>query len=573
MKSQTYYCRIKVVSLIHIGCDEVYEPTGFALDEDKKELIAFEPATFLGLLEQNDLDKFAAICRKGTVQSLLEIYKFIRLHKEHAHGRRVMVTEAFINHYNKTLNLPPNAVQQQLNKFLVGRTASRRVDATPYIPGSALKGAIRTAVLNERNGGSSHPKYRNGKQLNEELSGGTFATDPFRLIKVSDFHALGPVSQRIMYAVNRKKEPSDKEARGPFQILEVIEPGAEFFGTITIQQPHPRANIKKPVQLDEINRGLTGFYPAELKKEKKHLQTIGCDQATLGALSTDTALIRIGRHSGAECVTVEGHRNIKIMQGPKVKPKYKPYATTLWLAAASDNPSTNRNLQPFGWAEFSLLSDKEADKCRRESVAKYSSWESGQQQAVADFKKGAELIARQKEEKKRARERQAEEERKRAEELEKYPWRVFLPDLGQIADWGALRTQVLERDVFKQYQQEEEVGRAVMETALRVASSIGKKWTDERDQSVAQWLEPSGIQWQPLAVRDSNEENSLVEKIRSFAKPADYDRSLDLASLDLECCQALQAVYKKWNWHKKKKAKVGNHRLWQELQKRIKGFK
>jgi len=581
MKSKTYYCRIKVISPVHIGCDEVYEPTGFVVDDQEKELIAFEPATFLGMLEQDDLDKFATICRKGTVQSLLEIYKFIRLHKEHARGRRVAVSDSFISHYNKTLNLPPNAVQKQLNKFLVGRTAFQRVETIPYIPGSALKGAIRTAVLNERNGGSKHPKYRNGKQLNDDLSGGTFATDPFRLIKVSDFHATGPVGQRIVYAVNRKKKPSDREARGPYQILEVIESGAEFIGTITIQQPPRGAMIKKPVQLEEIGKGLAGFYPAELKKEKRHLQTIGCDTAGLEANSSGTHLIRIGRHSGAECVTVEGHRDIKIMQGPGVRPKFKPHATTLWLAAESDNPSTNRNLQPFGWVEFALLSEDKAAGYRAKSAAQYEEWQTEQQQAVADFKKNAELIARRKEEEIREQERQAEKERQRTKELEKYPWRAFLPGLEHIADWGGLRTQVLEQEKFIQYRMEEEVGRAVMETALQVASAIGKKWTKERDRMVAEWLQPSGVKWQSMT-KDSKpvalpqkDNSGLLAQINGFSENGEQGwqefktAKIKINKLDKQCCEALKAKFSTWKLKKSKK-KSSERKAYDNLNKRLK---
>ena len=151
MTGTTFFFKLKVVSPMHIGCDEVYEPTGFVVDEQKKELISFEPADFLGKLEQQDLDNFSVICRKGSVQSLLEIYKFIRLHKQHASGRLVAVSDAFVTHYNKTLSLQPARVQQELNKFLIGRTAYEIKNSVPYIPGSAIKGSLRTAVLNLRN--------------------------------------------------------------------------------------------------------------------------------------------------------------------------------------------------------------------------------------------------------------------------------------------------------------------------------------------------------------------------------------------------------------------------------------
>lgn len=572
MKSEIYYLKLKVISPVHIGCDEVYEPTGFALDEQKKELIAFEPASFLGMLEQQDLDQYSAICRKGTVSSLLEIYKFIRLHKEFAQGRRVAVSDAFVDHYNKTLKLSPNVVQQQLNKFQVGRTAFQRVDAVPYIPGSAIKGALRTAVLNLRNAGKTHPKYRNGKQLNEELSGGTFATDPFRLIKVGDFRPVKEVKQKIVYGVNRKKRLSEKEARGPYQILEVIEPGAEFVGTITVQQAHSMAGIRKPVQFDEIEKALSGFYPRELRKETMSLKTIGCDVPILEELPPEMMLIRIGRHSGAECVTVEGHRNIKIMQGPGVK--YKDHATTLWLAAGSDNPSGNKSLQPFGWAGFTRLSIEEVRQFEKERADMFHAWESGQQEAITVFREKANLLIRQREAEKLEQKRLANEQRKKEEELQKYPWRcTVLPKLELISDWGALRTQALEQEDFKQYQAEGEVGQAVAEVAVRVAKAIGKKWDGKRDDIVAEWLQPSSVKWERQSpVETPTPNNPLLEKIRSFKTPADYDRSLEIANLDIECCRALQPLFKSWKWNRQR-AKAHNHQLWKALQERISRLK
>ena len=57
--------------------------------------------------------------------------------------------------------------------------------------------------------------------------------------------------------------------------------------------------------------------------------------------------LRVGRHSGAESVTIDGVRSIKIMQGPGKQPRYEKEATTDWLA--SEVEKTEQNLMPFGW--------------------------------------------------------------------------------------------------------------------------------------------------------------------------------------------------------------------------------
>lgn len=572
MTGTTLFFKLKVVSPIHIGCDEVYEPTGFVVDEQAKELIAFSPADFLGSLEEEDLHNFSRICRKGSVVSLLEIYKFIRQHKQHARGRRIAVSDAFVRHYDKTLKLPPARVQQELNKFLVMRTAFQIKDSVPYLPGSAIKGALRTAVLNLRNKEQSRRRYRSGKELNDTLAGGTFATDPFRFVKVGDFYAENEVRQRVVYGVNKKKQPSEKEARGPYQIMEVVEEGSDFIGSITVRRPDKGANISAPVTFEEISRAMVSFYDTEHEKERSTLRRIGCDtlKSKEGGASS---MIRIGRHSGAECVTVEGHREIKIIQGPGVKPKKLDHATTVWLAADSDKQTTNANLRPFGWAEFSILSDKETRSTRQKRADNYKKWESQQATVIARLNEQAAAFAKKQELERLEQQRLAKEQEEREQELRNFPWRAILPTLENVADWGALKTQVLEQADFLQYQMEKEVGEAVLLVATRVATAGLKKWDSQRDTLVAQWLQPSGIEWRPLAVSGQDQENPLLDKISTFKTPADYDRDLDISSLDLACCRALLPIFKRWGWDKKKKAKPGNHKLWQLVQKRLQELK
>ncbi len=60
-------------------------------------------------------------------------------------------------------------------------------------------------------------------------------------------------------------------------------------------------------------------------------------------------LLRVGRHSGAEAVTVSGARNgkIKIMKGNGQQPDYADAPKTVWLAA--NDPKQRAELLPFGW--------------------------------------------------------------------------------------------------------------------------------------------------------------------------------------------------------------------------------
>ncbi|MBU0698717.1 MAG: type III-A CRISPR-associated RAMP protein Csm5 [Proteobacteria bacterium] len=353
---QIYRCCIKTLSPLHIGCDEVYEPMGFVVDETKRDLISFDPITFIGRLNHGEKEKFSAICSKGTVESILEIYKFLK--GKPADGKAVQLCPGFVEHYNKTLAISDKdkqRVQQELNRFKVERTSFLPIDQRPYIPGSAIKGALRTAYLNTMAKMKKVPTPR-GKSAAKDLEktlldGGAFETDPFRLVKISDFRPIGEIRTKIVYAVNEKKKPSKFEARGPYQILEVVQPGALFEGEIAVDTPQTKECIKTPVSIQKLLDSCTQFFRKEKKREDDALNQIQISGVQVSE-NEDAVLIRLGRHSGAESMTIEGHRNIKIMTGRGQRDRYENHATTFWLASDEQKPTVKENLHPFGWAEM-----------------------------------------------------------------------------------------------------------------------------------------------------------------------------------------------------------------------------
>ncbi|MDW7774382.1 MAG: type III-A CRISPR-associated RAMP protein Csm5 [Desulfobulbaceae bacterium] len=363
----TIFFLLRTVSPVHVGSDDVYEPTGFVVDAQNKQLISFDAADFIGMLDNEALDEFSAICRKGTPQSLIEIYRFMDRHKDLAAGKPVAVSDAFVSHFQETLALQgENNILQNLNKYKIKRTAYNPHEDSPYIPGSSLKGSIRTAVLNYRNKKQSVPPYqkKDAGKMEENLVGGKFETDPFRLVKISDFAPIGEIERRIVYGVNRKKKPSKFEARGPEQIFEVVAEGSVFLGSITVSEVPPIAGITKPVTAKELFAALTQFYGSEKKREDVELKAVGIPTVSL-ELTENQSLLRLGFHSGAECVTVEGHRQIKIMKGKGERPGTEKFATTFWLAANSKN-AVNQTVTPLGWAVLEVLTSSDAAKLRED---------------------------------------------------------------------------------------------------------------------------------------------------------------------------------------------------------------
>ncbi|MEJ5329462.1 MAG: type III-A CRISPR-associated RAMP protein Csm5 [Desulfobaccales bacterium] len=371
---ETVTCLIRTLAPVHLGSGEVYEPLGFVIDEQKPCLVAFEPGDFLNLLPETDRRRFLEICRKGTVDSLLEIYRFYHQHRQRARGREVAVCPGIVQHYREVLNVrgDDRKLRTTINQFTIHRTAFLSHDQRPYIPGTAIKGALRTAYLNARAQIKQLPTPKDNRGRwdpraleNQLLDYRRIDEDPFRLLKVSDFLPVGEVRTRIIYAINEKKRVSQFAARGPYQILEVIEPGAEFVGTISLEEIPPNLRsfykIRHFLQLDDIWKAARNFYAQEKEKEDQVLFEISVPAVSLPAGNGAVAL-RLGRHSGAECVTIAGHRKIKILQAQGQPPKTMDHATTLWLVADFHQRDKRHqaHLRPFGWVSFSELTPDQA---------------------------------------------------------------------------------------------------------------------------------------------------------------------------------------------------------------------
>lgn len=481
-------CYITTLSPIHIGCDEVYEPTSFVVDEKDAKLIAFDTATFLEDLPADKLSRFSEICKKGTVSSILEIYHFMRDERGSVTGTEVEVCSGFLNHYSNTLKLRGSGEQrilQELNHFTIARTAFLPSTGRAYIPGSAVKGAMRTAYLNQLASNktvSTSPPSEKGKELEKRLlDGGGFDTDPFRMLKISDFLPVGQVDTRIIYAINQKKKDSEFLTSAIPQILEVIEPGAKFFGTVTVNEGQIDQRIKNPLDLSKVWNSMGFFYVSkEKRREDSELQKIGILNATDSLLSGST-LLRVGRHSGAESVTIDGYRQIKIIKPKGGKATFESKSTTVWLASESRKISSKAALKPFGWVALTEL-DPQKDKEFQEIESKWRRNKEDQQaqmleraqlelSRLAEERRLAEMVAEQ---------RRLEEERKQKEEAERQRALASMTvEQKMAAELG--KPNIQENRIYEIFQKIDELdNKKVVAQALKDCWIRMDKWSEKR---------------------------------------------------------------------------------------------
>lgn len=451
---ESFKCFLKTLSPVHMGCDDIYEPMGFVMVEQARQLVVFDPLSFISQMEDVDRQRFSETCLEGTVSSILDIYKFLK--DKTAEGRHIDVCQGLVDHYHETLAIPAKdkkRVQQELNRFTIERTSYFPGDHRPYIPGSAIKGALRTAYLNamakKKNVPTPRGRYA-AKDLEKTLlDGGAFDTDPFRLVKISDFRPVGQIKTRVVYAVNEKKMPSKFEARGPYQILEVIQPGALFEGEIAVEIPQTKGCITSPIDIQSLLESAAQFFGKEKKREDDYLKGINIPRVQISD-NEGMFVIRLGRHSGAESMTIEGHRNIKIMLG-KGEKTFKANATTLWLASESQKPKIKENLCPFGWAELGELSSALVEEFQKKEMG----WKEKAEAEAKDIQTERErhrermLQLEQKATEKAKRLAFEEEEKRNQDERRKAELEAMSPEEREIAEIG--EPSVLENRVVEIY--------------------------------------------------------------------------------------------------------------------------
>lgn len=449
-----YTLKYTPLSPLHIGADESYEPGNYVIDDESGALYSFDSQAALSGLSENDRQQLLGIVNGRSDETMLtKVQAFFHNHREKllAFARQPIPTASGVKSlYEKRIG---KTAQRVINKLEIERTFYNPADAKPLLPGSSIKGAIRTALLDAINDGE-RLKDRNerNQQLQQRLLQGKFHTDPMRLVSIGDATWQGrpdkPACQ-VRFAVNRKRKPvmkngqlvkSQAETRELYQLLECIAPDhyRSFHGSLTLLDtrtimqdgrklpPQPFHWTAKQIA-EACNAFYMGLFWRELNamKERHYLKTDWLNQleqlmenGLLKRLNQGEAfLLRIGRHSGAEALTLDGVRSIRIMQGRGEKPKWEKEPKTWWLAA--DDIADNKALLPFGWVLVEIdpkSHDTQLQNWLEKSQGDLTEWTQRQLDKQNRLKQQAELRLRKEQEQKEAERQQAEALRLKQEE-------------------------------------------------------------------------------------------------------------------------------------------------------------
>ncbi len=401
MSLQAYRLLFTTLGPVHIGSGNEYDPTNYVIDNDS--LYEFDPLSVAEALPEAERTKLAQLVDKAKgADLLLQVQAFFYRNREAlipAATHRMPVLPAVAKNYGDRVGKVAQAEQSGrhiVNQLEIERTAGNPISREPILLGSSLKGAMRTALLDQVNEGRplQYPQEKN-QDLQKRLfryqnpnnpHEMALELDPMRLIQLKDapYRAeSGPYGAEVRFAVNRKKQPvlkdgkivrSQAESQNLRQVLECVPPlrYRAFEGELLRQDPCPLRSPKLPQEnlrwtMQEIATACNRFYRRRFDIEIQQLRGRGyLDGAWSQAVDSLLAsfdsklkgnrafLLRVGRHSGAESVTLEGVRNnnIKILEGKdpatgKQRFSFQSESKTWWLAAPEIQ--AEKGLLPFGW--------------------------------------------------------------------------------------------------------------------------------------------------------------------------------------------------------------------------------
>lgn len=375
---------ITPLSPIHIGSGLTYEPTNYVIDEERGFLYGFEPLDTV--LRP---DEFEALNRVARSADFKKINRFYDSHCDvfRPWARSILpLSSNAIEKYRKMLNAKGNA------QFEVFRTQSVSVAGTPvpYIPGSSIKGAIVTALLNRLNQDKEIPEegYLNryqkflmepynhlGREIPGKLLGSDFSLYPSRLVKVGDFQTV-EAKTRILFS--RRFFKGDHDRDEIFGAFESVIPGQyrAFEGELTLNfndhlikygngkyGEERKGKIKNSYKTAEgifkdvhayayerwlSDQGLYAHFSPEWTSQMVTLFEALDPMFQSGRM----ALIRLGKNTGAESKTLHGLNQPRICifhhpHGGKKWEEVLDHSTSSWF---TDEVHPDLNGLSYGWA-------------------------------------------------------------------------------------------------------------------------------------------------------------------------------------------------------------------------------
>ena len=319
-------------------------------------LYTFTPGQLSDALSDADKTLLLKEAKKGDLMALQNFFKNKASAIVKTARKRAFVCPEVAKKYDEKFGRT-NSRNNEFNQFIIERQISDPVTGLPYIPGSSIKGAIRTALMSAKNEKRKLDKglYKKAADAEKDLYDYKNPTnDPFKALKIEDGLASTPFITSIDTAENFKRKMNAASGQRVSTYMEVVPAGTVFESSLSIMQ-----NEVFPDDMASIQYACNDFYSDILSDQEDHLiDTHGISAKLFEKIrksvepSRRAFLLCLGKHGGAESKTIDGLRNIRIMQGKGKPACFDDHATTYWFA------NDGRERLPFGWCVVEFEEEK-----------------------------------------------------------------------------------------------------------------------------------------------------------------------------------------------------------------------
>ncbi len=348
---QVYKVSYRIITPIHIGTGEDISPFEYVIKDGI--FYRIESEELISGLSEEQLKRFYAYIESNNLVGLRNVV--IENFDEKTHAKyKVRVTSSIEEKYNRN-------IKDIKNQLLISPFTRSKPDFKPYIPGSSIKGAIRTAVIDsivkdkikrERISSNELRKITQKRDWELELLDALVKTrqgertdarrDPFRVLKVSDVE----VSDEY-FSVGEVLNARVDEERGGVKTVGIqmfkevllgevnLNTRVEFEGEIRIDEILNAIKykgvetddklenwIRRALSKEFIIKSCNDFYLGEFRREREFFEFAVDMHDILDRIekalkpSDNEFVIRVGRFSGFTAMTLNEIRQPK---NPKTK--------------------------------------------------------------------------------------------------------------------------------------------------------------------------------------------------------------------------------------------------------------
>lgn len=376
----------KFLSPVHVGWGQELDPFSCFIRENR--LYYFDLGNVLQEISESEKNEFISLVKKD---SLTEIRKFIanRLDiSSHALGS-IEVSKSLASEYAEKIDDPHN--QLIFQPFF--RNKHR---LNPVLPGSSLKGAIRTAVIDtliasKEKGLSEAARKDSRKMESEALGNDSIESDPFKALKVEDIDI--ETGATVLYPVFNYSLDCDtpKNLGLRIETTKSFLDGADItFKTHIIffeafknrfirgRNGNFQGTVSQYLDPKKVLSSCRMFYDNNLEEEHRQFyagspykeQSLKLIKIAR-ELETDECLLRLGRFTQAESKSINSYRKITV-RGKDGCNRVENFGTTRNLADG---------LFPMGWIKLRFKDIKiENIKERKQEMAVFRDYRQAEKQ-------------------------------------------------------------------------------------------------------------------------------------------------------------------------------------------------